>query len=296
MRFGLVLACYCLLAPEALWAQELPKTVTDSERSKVVIVNDVVCGKMGDVDCKLDLALPVKKDKQAPCVVVIHGGAWRAGNKSGHAAQIKRFAELGYVSASLQYRFCPTHTFPAQLEDVKCAVRFLRANADKLGMDPKRIGAIGFSAGAHLAMMLDTVDEDSDLEGSGGHADQPSKVQVAVSIVGPTALDAEDLPIVSQGLLKDFIGGTPKEKPELTKKASPIMHLSKDDGPILMIHGTKDELVPQTQVYRMVDQMGVVGVKGRAEVLPGLGHGLNPAEAARGMLEAEKFLGEVLKP
>lgn len=296
MRIFVLFVLPSLLLPLLSSAQELPKSVIEADRSKVTVINDVVCGKMGDADCRLDLALPAKKDKSAPCIVVIHGGAWRGGNKSGHAQQIKRFAELGYVSASLQYRFCPKHIFPAQLEDVKCAVRFLRANSDKLGIDPKRFGAIGFSAGAHLAMMLDTVDEESDMEGTGGFADQPSKVQVAVSFVGPTALDAQDLPVVSQGLLKDFIGGTPTEKPDLTKKASPISHLSKDDGPILMIHGTKDELVPQTQVYRMVDAMGVVGVKGRAEVLPGLGHGLNPAEAIRGMLEAEKFFAEVLKP
>jgi acetyl esterase/lipase len=296
MRTLFISSCLFLFSPIALVAQELPKSVTDADRSKVAIINDVVYGKGGDEDLKLDLALPIKKGAAAPCILVIHGGAWRAGNKSGHAPQIKRFAELGYVAVSVGYRFCPKHVFPAQVEDAKCAVRFLRANAETLGIDPKRFGAIGFSAGAHLAMLLDTVDEDSDLEGSGGHAELPSKVQVAVSFVGPTALDADDLPDVSKGLVKDFLGGTPKEKPELTKKASPIAHLSKDDGPILMIHGTKDELVPQTQVYKMVDAMGVFGVKGRAEVLPGLRHGLNPAEAARGMLEAEKFFAEVLKP
>jgi acetyl esterase/lipase len=296
MRRSYFTSCVLLFSPLTLIAQELPKSVIDADRSKVTIINDVVYGKGGDDDLKLDLALPVKKDGAAPCILVIHGGAWRAGNKSGHAPQIKRFAELGYVSVSVGYRFCPKHVFPAQVEDAKCAVRFLRANADKLGVDPKRFGAIGFSAGAHLAMMLDTVDEDSDLEGSGGHADQPSKVQVAVSFVGPTELWADDIPDASKPLLRDFIGGTPQEKPELTRKASPIAHLSKDDGPILMIHGTKDELVPQTQVYKMVDAMGVAGVKGRAEMLPGLGHGLNPAEAARGMLEAEKFFAAILKP
>lgn len=296
MRTGFVLAILYLFAPTALWAQELAKNVLETDRSKVTIINDVVCGKMGDVDCKLDLALPIKKDKAAPCIVVIHGGAWRAGNKSQHAPHIKRFAELGYVSASLQYRLCPKHTFPAQVEDVKCAVRFLRANADKLGLDPSRFGAMGVSAGAHLAMMLDTVDEESDLEGSGGNKDQPSKVQCAVSIVGPTELWADDLPEASKPLVAAFLGGTPLEKMELTKQASPITHLSKDDGPILMIHGTKDELVPQTQVYKMVDAMGVSGVNGRAEVLPGLGHGLNAVEIDRALRQTEQFFGEILKP
>jgi acetyl esterase/lipase len=296
MRVFLMTFAAALICSAAAYAQDLPQSVLDADRSKVTVINDVICGKMGDEDLKLDLALPVKKDGPAPCIVVIHGGAWRGGNKGSHAPQIKRFAELGYVSASLQYRFCPKHVFPAQVEDVKCAVRFLRANADKLGIDPKRFGAIGFSAGAHLAMMLAVVDEDSDMEGTGGHAEQPSKVQAAVSFVGPTALDADDLPDVSKPLVRDFIGGTPQEKPELFKKASPITHLSPDDGPILMIQGTKDELVPPTQAYRMADAMGNVGVKGRVEILPGLGHGLNPQEAIRGLLVAEQFFKEVLKP
>lgn len=296
MRTAFLIASLFLLAPIIVHGQDLPKSVLEADRSKVVSINDVVCGKMGDVDCKLDLALPIKKDKAAPCIVVIHGGAWRGGNKGQHAPHIKRFAELGYVSASLQYRLCPKHVFPAQVEDVKCAVRFLRANADKLGLDPNRIGAMGVSAGAHLAMMLNTVDEESDLEGSGGNEKQPSKVQCAVSIVGPTELWADDIPAISKPLLKDFIGGTPEEKPDLTKKASPITHLSKDDGPILMIHGTKDELVPQSQVYKMVDAMGVIGVKGRAEVLPGLGHGLNAIEIQRALRQTEQFFAENLKP
>lgn len=296
MRLALFIASLHVLAPLGLLAQDLPKSVLEADRSKVAIINDVIYGKGADEELKIDLALPAKKDKAAPCIVVIHGGAWAHGSKSQHAPQIKRFAELGYVSASVQYRFCPKHIFPAQVEDVKCAVRFLRANADQLGLDPNRIGAMGVSAGAHLAMMLDTVDEESDLEGAGGNEKQPSKVQCAVSIVGPTELWADDIPLVSKPLLQSFLGGTPQEKPELTKKASPIAHLSKDDGPILMIHGTKDELVPQTQVYKMIDAMGAIGVKGRAEVLPGLGHGLNAQEIQRAFQQTEQFFAENLKP
>jgi acetyl esterase/lipase len=296
MRIMWVLSALMLSASNSLCAQDLPKNVLDVDRSKLAIINDVVYGKGGDQELKLDLALPAKKDGKSPCIVVIHGGAWRAGNKSQHAPHIKRFAELGYVSASVQYRFCPKHVFPAQVQDVKCAVRFLRANAEKLGLDPQRIGAMGVSAGAHLAMMLDTVDEESDLEGTGGNDKQPSKVQCAVSIVGPTELWASDIPEISKPLLRDFIGGTPQEKAELTKQASPIAHLSKDDGPILMIHGTKDELVPPTQVYKMVDAMGTIGVKGRAEVLPGLSHGLTPGEIQRALKQTEQFFGENLKP
>ncbi len=284
----------------AIWspllvAQELPRSVLDADRSQVAVIKDVVYGTGGDQRLKLDLAMPKRADAPAACIVVIHGGAWREGDKSALVAQIKRFADIGYVSASVNYRHCPNYVFPAQVEDVKCAVRFLRGNAKTLGIDVTRFGAIGHSAGGHLAMMLDVVDESSQLEGAGGHAQQSSKVQAAVSFSGPTALDAKDIPEASKPLVRDFLGGTVHDKPALAKTASPISHLSKDDGPILMIHATYDEIVPPTQVYRMIDAMGRIGVKGRAEIVPGLGHDLSPTEAARGMREAEIFFAQTLR-
>src|SRR6476646_195533 len=108
---------------------------------------DGVYGKGGGQDLKLDLSRPTHADGKRPCILVFHGGGWAAGNKDQHDDVTWTLAERGYVSATVGYRFAPDHPFPAQVEDAKCAVRFLRAHADKYGIDVDRIGAIGFSAG-----------------------------------------------------------------------------------------------------------------------------------------------------
>ena len=150
VRFLLVAALTSL--PLASFAQD--KSPGPKVPEGLVLMQDIEYGKAGDESLTLHLAMPEKLDKAAPCIVVIHGGAWRAGNKSQHIPQIFDFAKRGYVSVSVGYRFCPKHPFPAQVEDAKCAVRYLRANAEKYHIDPARFGAVGFSAGAHLSMML----------------------------------------------------------------------------------------------------------------------------------------------
>ena len=174
---------------------------------------DIEFGKGGEVSLQLDLARPEKATGPLPCIVVIHGGGWRGGNFKQHIPQILAFAKQGYVSATIQYRLAPAARFPAQIEDVKCAVRFLRANSTKYNLDPDRIGAIGFSAGAHLSMMLGTMDKADGLEGEGGNPDQSSKVQAVVSYFGPTDLSAADIPANVVGMINDFVGATPRKTP-----------------------------------------------------------------------------------
>ena len=125
-----------------------PCHATDKEPpADVEFSRDVVYGKAGGQDLKLDLARPKKADHALPCILVIHGGGWGAGNKEQHDDITWLLARRGYVAATVGYRLAPAHPFPAQVEDVKCAVRFLRANAGKYGIDPDRFGAVGFSAG-----------------------------------------------------------------------------------------------------------------------------------------------------
>jgi len=137
---------------------------------------------------KLDLASPKGLDHAVPAIVVIHGGGWMAGKRQDMTSFAKEAAAHGYVAATISYRFAPKHRFPAQIEDSKCAVRYLRAHAKELNIDPKRIGAMGVSAGAHLAMMLGAMDSADAMEGDGGNPEQPSKVQAVVSFVGPVNL------------------------------------------------------------------------------------------------------------
>lgn len=256
---------------------------------------DVEYGKAGDVKLELDIARPEKSSEPAPCIVVIHGGGWRAGNRKQHVDAILQLAKQGYVAATISYRFAPEHKFPAQIEDAKCAVRYLRANADKYNLDPDRIGAIGFSAGAHLSMLLGTMGKEDGMEGNGGHADQPSQVQCVVAFFGPTELGADDVPKNVIGLVDDLVGATKDEKPELRKAASPVTYVSSGDAPTLIYHGTKDVLVPYTQAFKMVDAMTAAGVPGRVELILGAGHGWGGPELMRTLEGSVKFFDQELK-
>jgi acetyl esterase/lipase len=234
----------------------------------------VVYGKGGGEDLKLNIARPTKPaaDK-LPCIVFIHGGGWQMGDRTGHDSATWEAAKRGYVSATVGYRLAPKYKFPAQINDVKCAIRFLRAHAGDYGLDADRIGVCGFSAGGHLVMMLGVTSKEDGLEGDGGWADQSSRVQAVVSFFGPTDLTAADLPERDRPLLVAFLGGTVDEKRDDYKRASPITYVSKDDPPILLIQGTADVLVPHTQAYRMLDAMTKVGVPGRADLIAGANHG-----------------------
>jgi acetyl esterase/lipase len=256
---------------------------------EIEVTRDIVYGKGGDVDLHLDLARPTQLSEAVPCIVVIHGGAWRGGDKSMHRNEIRRFAEQGYVSVSLQYRLCPEHRFPAQVEDVKCAVRFLRAHAEDYGIDPKRIGAVGFSAGAHLSMMLGTMDAEDGFEGDGGWADRSSKVQAVVSFFGPTELMADDIPDRSVPLLSAFIGGSKSDKPQAYRDASPLTYVSSGDAPMLLLQGTEDPLVPHTQAIKMVTAMTEADVPGRVEFLIDAGHGWRGEELNRSIIVTSQF-------
>ena len=256
---------------------------------------DVEYGKAGDVSLQMDIAQPEKADGLRPCVVVIHGGGWRGGDRHAHTSICFQLAQRGYVAATISYRFAPAHTFPAQIEDAKCAVRFLRANAEKYQIDKERIGAIGASAGAHLSMLLGVMDEEDGLEGTGGSADESSKVQAVVSFFGPTDLAGDDTPEVTKGIIKDFLGGTAKEKADVYRQASPLIYVTSGDAPILLLQGTKDPLVPHSQAYKMADAMTEKRIPGRVIVYVGGAHGWGGKDLAHSLEEGYEFFDEHLK-
>ena len=207
---------------------------------------NVEYGTGGTQKLRLHLALPKASGDKRPGLIFIHGGGWAAGSHDDLSKQIQYAARKGYVAVSVGYRFAPQDPFPAQIEDVKCAVRWLRAHAAELKLDGDKLGAIGFSAGAHLAMMVGVMDAGDGLEGEGGWADQSSKVQAVVAYFGPTNFQVE-LPAVSKGIVKHFIGFEQSEKPELYKQASPINYVNQGDAPMLLYQGTADVLVPYDQ-------------------------------------------------
>src|SRR5262249_2540084 len=147
----------------------------------------------------------------------------------------------GYVAATASYRLAPQHTWPAQIHDARCAVRWLRANAARHHIDPDRIAALGFSSGGHLACLLGTTAGRRDLEGAGGHAASSSRVQLVVGYSPPTDLGALRLSYLHAWVLKGFLGN-PTDK--ACTQASPLTHADRRSAPTLLIHGTADMVVP----------------------------------------------------
>jgi acetyl esterase/lipase len=261
---------------------------------EVELKQDVEYGTGGAEKLLLDQAIPKGLEKPGPGLVFIHGGGWAGGSKQDFQEGAKNYAAMGYPSITINYRLAPTHKFPAQIEDCKCAVRWMRAHATELNIDPNRIGALGASAGGHLVMMLGSMDTADGLEGEGGWQDQSSKVQSVVAYFGPTNLASEYPPLVEK-LLVDFLGGTAAEKPEVYKQASPVTYVNAGDAPMLLFQGTKDVLVPYEQAWQMAQKLTDAGVPGRVELLLGENHGWGGANLVHTIQETTQFFDETLK-
>jgi acetyl esterase/lipase len=272
-------------------AQDAPKARVEAGARTMT---DITYAKVNSTELKLDVMVP-EGDGPFPAVMVIHGGAWRAGNKRDCHFIMPEFVKHGYVAISPQYRFCPKETFPAQVQDVKAAVRWVKIHAKEFKVDPERIGAIGFSAGGHLSLMLGLTSPADGLEGDASAGRPDSRVKAVVNYFGPTDLAASDIPLVSKPLVRDFLGATPVEKPELAAKASPLTYVSKDDAPVLTFHGTKDPLVPPTQATKLAQAMTTAGVPGRVELLIGAQHGWQGRELERTKAETIAFFDGILK-
>lgn len=265
-----------------------------ADEPEIELRPDVEYGTGGDQKLTLHAALPKDEQSTRPGLVFIHGGGWAGGNKNDLKGPIRKAAMKGYVAVSVGYRFAPKNPFPAQVEDVKCAVRWMRAHADELKLDPKRIGAIGFSAGAHLSMMLGVMDKDDGLEGEGGWQDHSSKVQAVVAYFGPTDLLGE-YPPVSQEIVRQFIGGTKSEKTAEYRRASPVTYVNAGDAPMLLFQGTNDVLVPYEQAYFMARALSEAKVPGRVELILGAGHGWGGPDLDHTRIETYTFISRWLK-
>jgi acetyl esterase/lipase len=227
------------------------------------IQTDVVYGLADGQALKLDFAKPVLcRGQSVPLIVYIHGGGWRSGDKSGvfDLSVAKMGFELGFAVASINYRLAPKYHFPAPINDCKLAVRFLRANAADLGIDPSRIAVAGGSAGGHLAALLATTDSRDGLDGP-GLSGVSSRVAAAVDLFGPADLTDTTSGTTAEGIsmLTDFLGCDPAACPDLALAASPIAYVTPDDPPILIVHGDKDTLVPYRQSEIFAERLRLAG-------------------------------------
>jgi acetyl esterase/lipase len=205
-----------------------------------------------------------------PGVLVVHGGAWKMGNRSQLAGVAHLLAEHGFTAVAISYRLAPTHKFPAQIDDCKAAVRWMRSEAARWKIDPERIGGFGYSAGAHLVSLLGTSDPGDGLEGIEPTDGLPSTRLQAVA-AGGTPCDFRPIPADIDGLAF-WLGGTPGEVPEQYRLASPATFISPDDPPFFFFHGENDQMVPVISPIQMRAELAAAGVPAELYVAPKLGH------------------------
>lgn len=220
---------------------------------------------------KLDVYVP-KGDGPFPLILWVHGGGWEGGSKDSAGPVVNMLAR-GYAVASTNYRLSRHAAFPAQIHDVKGAVRYLRANAKKYKIDGDRIGVAGGSAGGHLVALLGTSGDVKELEGDVGPKDVSSRVQCVIDFFGPTDLLKLSPANAKENPVTRLLGGSTADKRELAVSANPITYVSKDDPPFLIVHGDKDPVVPLSQSELLYEALKKAGVDATLKVVPEAGHG-----------------------
>lgn len=239
-------------------------------------IKDVLFATVDEHELKLDLYLP-EDVKNPPLMVWIHGGSWTGGSRKG--CNVKWLADHGYAVASISYRFSQHAVFPAQIHDVKAAVRWLRAHAGEYGYDPERIGVSGESAGGHLAALLGLSAGVNALEGQvGEHPDQSSKVSVVVNYYGASdfILRSKTQPERADAVgsvVYRLLGGPAGVLTDKAVLASPAFHVTRNDPPVMIIHGVEDGTVLIDQATRLFTAYLDAGLPVELHALEGLGHG-----------------------
>lgn len=266
------------------------------------VLKDLAYVSGGHERQKLDLYLP-PTEAHWPLVVSIHGGAFRTGSKDGEPVEtVGALVARGFAVAAINYRLSQHAVFPAQIEDAKAAVRWLRANATIYGYDPNRFASFGTSAGGHLAAMLGTAGDVAAFD-VGANPGLSSRVQAVVDFFGPTDFLQMDAHRLSpQAMVHDtpdspesqLVGGPIRDNPDGVARANPITYATTDDPPFLIVHGDADLLVPPHQSVLLDDALREAGVRVRLVTIPGGPHG---GETVRQALPiALDFLAETLHP
>ncbi len=244
---------------------------------------------------QLDLYVPKQASGPLPVIVWVHGGAWLAGSKDGGGPALP-FVRRGYAVASINYRLSQHAKFPAQIEDCKAAIRWLRANAKTYNLDPHHFAAWGASAGGHLVALLGTSGDVKDLEGSDGPLDQSSRVQAVVDWFGPSDVTqiggSHDRPDSPEAKL---LGGPVRDNLEKAARANPITYVSKDDPPFLIMHGDQDRVVPFSQSELLLDALKKADVDATFKPINGAGHGGREFSSEENRKLVEEFFDKHLK-
>ncbi len=262
------------------------------------VLRDLAYVSNGHERQKLDLYVPPATNP-LPLVIWVHGGGWRDGSKNG--GRSLHFLEHGYAAASIGYRLSQDAIFPAQIEDCKAAVRWLRAHAQDYNLDPDRFAAWGASAGGHLVALLGTSGGFNEFD-KGENLAVSSRVQAVVDFYGPTDFtqmskqalpDATTHPDAPDSSTARLLGGPIQENKAKAAKANPITYVNRDNPPFLILHGNHDKLVPYQQSEMLHAALQEAGVDVTLTIFEGAGHALGPPKVDRLVLE---WLDTRLKP
>jgi acetyl esterase/lipase len=286
---------FCRILAVTMISGGLSLAVRADENLPVRIERDLVYAEVDGQQLTLDLYLP-EGQKRAPMVVWIHGGSWRGGNK--HNPQIKEITKYGFALASISYRFTNKAIFPAQINDCKGAVRWLRANADRFGYNADWIAVAGSSAGGHLALLMGTSGGVTALEGNvGGNPDRSSAVQAVIDYFGPSDFvlrgkTQPDRAYTNKSGSFALLGGVAGEKldPEMERLASPANYVSADDPPLLIFQGDSDRTVLPDQSERIAKLYADAGLKAELVIIEGAGHGGRRFYHGEHFEQAKRFL------
>jgi acetyl esterase/lipase len=266
----------------------------------VKALRDLVYVPDGHERHKLDLYLPEKAEGPLPLIIWIHGGGWQNGGKENCLPLRVGCVSRGYALASINYRLSGHAPFPAQIEDCKAAIRWLRAHAKEHNLDPQRFGVWGSSAGGHLAALVGASGDVKEFD-VGANTDQSSRVQAVCDFFGPTdftvfvTTPGYESHAMDSSPESKLIGGAVLENKYKAACVNPITYVSGDDPPFLIVHGDKDPIVPNNQSWLLFDELKLEGVSARFHTIQGAGHG-GPGFAAKDIDEMVfRFFEERLK-
>jgi acetyl esterase/lipase len=244
---------------------------------------NIVYHVANNYEAKLDVYEPATESAPTPVVIVIHGGGWIAGTKEDRVLEMMPYLQMGFAAVNVEYRMAQVSLAPAAVEDCRCALHWVFANAKKYNFDPSRVVVQGGSAGGHLALMTGMVtpaagfdrdcftDQDNVWSQNPGTAKDP-RVAAIVNWFGISDVPDELSGPNAKGYAVAWIGSQPNAD-EIAKRVSPINYVNSNLPPIITIHGDKDALVPYAQSVRLHKALDAAGVPNELHTVPGAGHG-----------------------
>ncbi len=268
----------CVCPQEASESKPTEKPV---EKLAFEVKKKIVYSKVGERQLLLDAYVP-KQDGTYPAVLVVHGGAWRSGNRGQLGGYARTLAQMGMVCFAIDYRLAPKHKWPAQIDDCRSAIKWIRKHAGEYKANPKRLGAIGYSAGGHLVSLLATSGE--------APSEKNGNVDTRLQAVAAGGAPAEFRTFPDKGKWADFLmGGDLDSVPEKFKSASPAVFIDRNDPPVFFYNGTKDRLVPLYWTKPFFEALKKAGVKAEMHTIEGAGH-MQAAMNTKALTKAYAFL------